>query len=85
MNSNTRIRAVVIVMFLVMGGLLYSAYTRMQQNISGLVQTVKESSQPDLTLLRISPGQAGTRKLPAAYSTGWNPRRCGSGTEGASS
>ncbi len=53
MNSNARIRVVVVVMFLVMGGLLYYAYSRMQQNISELVQTVKESSEPDLNLLRI--------------------------------
>lgn len=53
MNSNTRIRIIIIAMFLITGGLLYIAYTRMQQNIAGLVQTVKESTEPDHTLLRI--------------------------------
>jgi len=59
MNSNTRIRIVVIVMFLVMGGLLYFAYTRMQENISGLVRTVKESAEPDMNLIRIKDLWAG--------------------------
>ncbi len=53
MNSNTRIRIIIIAMFLLTGSLLYIAYTKMQENISGLVQTVKESTEPDLTLLRI--------------------------------
>src|SRR5687768_8650859 len=50
---NSRIRIVVVIMFLLMGGLLYFAYTRMQENISGLVTTVRESSEPDLNLIRI--------------------------------
>ena len=53
MNNNARIRAVVLVMFLLMGSLVYYAYTRMQQNISGLVQTVKENTEPDMNLVRI--------------------------------
>jgi signal transduction histidine kinase/CheY-like chemotaxis protein/HPt (histidine-containing phosphotransfer) domain-containing protein len=48
-----RIRLFVIIAFLIAGGLLYFAYSRMQSNIAELQQTVKENAEPDLNLIRI--------------------------------
>jgi signal transduction histidine kinase/DNA-binding response OmpR family regulator len=65
MNSNARIRVFVVIMFLLMGGLLYIAFNRMQENIQGLVKTVKESSEPDMNLVRIKELWAGINNASA--------------------
>lgn len=53
MGNSTRIRIFILVAFLAAGGLLYYAYTRMQENVQSLVKTVQESASPDRDLIRI--------------------------------
>jgi signal transduction histidine kinase/CheY-like chemotaxis protein len=53
MGSSTRIRILIITAFIIAGGLLFIGYSEMQKNVQRLVQTVKDSSQPDHKLTRI--------------------------------
>jgi signal transduction histidine kinase/DNA-binding NarL/FixJ family response regulator len=53
MGSSTRIRILIIAAFIIAGGLLFIGYSEMQKNVQRLVQTVKDSSQPDHKLTRI--------------------------------
>ncbi len=53
MGNSTRIRIFILIAFLAATGLLYYAYTRMQQNVQSLVKTVQESASPDRDLIRI--------------------------------
>ncbi|MBL0071393.1 MAG: hypothetical protein IPP34_06075 [Bacteroidetes bacterium] len=53
MNSHTRIRIFTIIAFILIAGVLYIGYSRMQENTRSLLQTVDENARPAEDLLRI--------------------------------
>ncbi|MBL7916468.1 MAG: response regulator [Bacteroidia bacterium] len=53
MNSHTRIRIFTIIAFILIAGVLYIGYNRMQENTRSLLQTVDENARPAEDLLRI--------------------------------
>jgi signal transduction histidine kinase len=53
MSSVIRIRIFVLLSFIFSAGLIWYAWSRMQTNVDGLVQTVQESTMPDRNLVRI--------------------------------